>query len=270
MMIRWTILASVFAVGLAGCAHKEAGTAEAGATAAAAPQPGNNVCIQTYLIDHTEVLDDNTILFYMRGREVWKNSLPYRCFGLKSSGGFQYETSINQICSNLQTIRVIEQGGGPRLGATCMLGAFTPYTPPSKQLRPTISRCDMSNQRATRSLCAASALSAVFILATGCTSPAATETKVASAHDCLHLPSVERTKIVDDNKILFFMSNKVVWKNSMQKCPTLKYEDAFAYETNYPEVCARTVISVLRSNVKCSLGEFSPAPPEPQKAAMAE
>ena len=131
----------------------------------------------------------------------------------------------------------------------------------------------MTYQPVTRKLFAASAISAAILMAAGCTSPAPQPGKVASAPDCLHLPSVERTKVVDDNTILFFMSDKAVWKNSLQKCPTLKYEDAFSYETNYPEVCARTVISVLRSNVKCALGEFSPAPPDlllPQKAAMAE
>ena len=133
-MMRTAIVAIALSVGLAGCADKTGGMAQGSAgpeasPAMAQPAASKSVCIQTYLIDHTQVLDDNTILFFMRGREVWKNSLPYRCSGLKMSGGFQYETSINQICSNLQTIRVIEQGGGPRFGSTCMLGAFTPYTP---------------------------------------------------------------------------------------------------------------------------------------------
>ena len=108
-------------LGLAGCASPQAGT-----------QTAANVCIQTYAIDHTSVPDDSTILFYMKGGKVWKNSLPYRCPDLKFEGGFQYTTDINELCSNVQTIRVIEQGGGPRLGAVCALGEFTPYTPPAK------------------------------------------------------------------------------------------------------------------------------------------
>ena len=129
-MMKSATIAALFAVGLAGCADKANSPAQTSGAPAPAAVSGNKVvCLQTYLIDHTQVVDDSTILFYMRGREVWKNSLPHQCFGLRMSGGFQYETSINEICSNLQTIRVIEQGGGPRFGSTCMLGVFTPYTP---------------------------------------------------------------------------------------------------------------------------------------------
>lgn len=126
-MIRFAILPAVVSLGLAGCTDKPAPAANA--------QPasgGKEVCLQTYLIDHTEIPDDSTILFYMKGGKIWKNTLPYRCTGLKIEGGFQYTTDINEICSNLETIRVIEQGGGPRLGAVCQLGEFTPYTPPAK------------------------------------------------------------------------------------------------------------------------------------------
>ncbi len=116
---------------LAGCTNT--GQPE---TAAARPMPaaakGNNVCIQTYQIDHTTIPDDNTILFHMKGGRIWKNTLPYRCPDLKFQGGFQYTTDIDEICSNLQTIRVINQGGGPFLGSVCQLGEFTPYTPPPK------------------------------------------------------------------------------------------------------------------------------------------
>ncbi|HLG89761.1 MAG TPA: DUF6491 family protein [Alphaproteobacteria bacterium] len=130
------VAAALGCVVLAGCMNNdEARTARAyptqpGATPAATK--GNNVCIQTYQIDHTTIPDDNTILFYMKGGKIWKNTLPYRCPDLKFQGGFQYTTDINEICSNLQTIRVINQGGGPFLGSVCQLGEFTPYTPPPK------------------------------------------------------------------------------------------------------------------------------------------
>ena len=117
-------------VGLAGCAMGPKGAAPASGDAAQVASKG--VCIETYRIDHTEVTDDNTILFHMIGGKIWKNTLTARCVGLKASGGFKYETDIDRICSNLQTIRVIEQGGGPLFGSTCLLGEFTPYTPPPK------------------------------------------------------------------------------------------------------------------------------------------
>ena len=124
-MIRISAAGCVLLFGLAGCANppQAAGTRAAG-----------NVCIQTYQIDHTTIPDDSTILFHMKGGKIWKNSLSFRCPDLKFQGGFQYSTDISEICSNLQTIRVIEQGGGPgpRFGAVCQLGEFTPYTPPPK------------------------------------------------------------------------------------------------------------------------------------------
>ena len=114
-------------LGLAGCATNSSAPSRTASQAST-----KNVCLQTYLIDHTEVPDDSTILFHMKGGKIWKNSLPFPCSDLKFQGGFQYTTDIDEICSNLQTIRVIEQGGGPRLGAVCQLGEFTPYVPAPK------------------------------------------------------------------------------------------------------------------------------------------
>jgi len=106
----------------AGCAEQTAATAPAADQAAT----HNSVCLQTVMIDHTSIPDDNTILFHMRDHKVWKNTLPFSCPGLKIEGGFEYETRIDEICSNLQTIRVLRER------SVCMLGAFTPYEPPPK------------------------------------------------------------------------------------------------------------------------------------------
>lgn len=124
-------------LGLAGCAKNQDQAPPSGqmmpSGQAAAPAAAKGVCIQTYMIDHTDIPDDSTILFHLRGGKIWKNSLPFPCPDLKFQGGFQYTTDIDEICSNLQTIRVIEQGGGgPRFGAVCQLGEFTPYVPPPK------------------------------------------------------------------------------------------------------------------------------------------
>lgn len=84
-----------------------------------------NVCIDILRIDHTRTPDDRTILFYMKDGKIWKNTLPNRCSGLPYYG-FVYEpTPPHQVCSNFETIRVL------RAGSVCMLGAFTPYTPPA-------------------------------------------------------------------------------------------------------------------------------------------
>lgn len=92
----------------------------AGGTGNSAP-----VCLQTYLIDHTHTVDPKTILFYMRGGKIWQNTLPQPCPGLMYYG-FVDVVRDNQICSNMQSIRVLVTQN------VCMLGAFTPYIPPPK------------------------------------------------------------------------------------------------------------------------------------------
>lgn len=88
-----------------------------------APKPAP-VCLLTYMIETTKIVDPQTILFYMRDRKIWKNTLPYRCPGL-AFNGFVYVTSVDEICGNMQRIRVLQSG------EICELGPFTPYTPPA-------------------------------------------------------------------------------------------------------------------------------------------
>lgn len=90
------------------------------------PAMHNNVCLWTYRIDHTHLVDESTILFYMRGGKVWKNTLPAPCLGLKFHG-FAYVTMDGSICSNEQSIFVLESH------EVCMLGAFEPYSETSKE-----------------------------------------------------------------------------------------------------------------------------------------
>jgi hypothetical protein len=89
-----------------------------------------SVCIRTMDIDHTEIPDDSTILFYMHHHKVWKNTLISRCVALKNNTrGFTYSPTIpgsNEICSNLFTIRVNDTG------ETCLPGEFTPVEPAPK------------------------------------------------------------------------------------------------------------------------------------------
>jgi hypothetical protein len=103
---------------LAGCATPPAQPPEQAAAAQ------NSICLKTYMIDHTSIPDDRTILFAMRDGSVWKNSLPFSCPGLSYQGGFEYVASFDEVCSNAQAIRVLWQN------SQCMLGAFTPYSPP--------------------------------------------------------------------------------------------------------------------------------------------
>jgi len=88
------------------------GTAEA---QTAAPD-----CLRSDMIDHTTVPDNRTILFHMRGGAVWKNTLPAPCVGLDFPGGFEYATFHDEVCANVEVIRVLKEG------TRCKLGAFSP------------------------------------------------------------------------------------------------------------------------------------------------
>jgi len=110
-----TLAAVVVACGLAG--------SSAWAQEAAAPaKNAKGVCIQASRIRSTKVIDQSTILFYMNGKKIWKNTLTVPCRTITSQDGFVYEPKVDRLCSNLERIRVI------RTGQICLLGAFTPYT----------------------------------------------------------------------------------------------------------------------------------------------
>lgn len=100
-------------------------TAVAQTPAAATTRNGVPVCLESEFIDHTRTVDPKTILFYMRDGKIWQNTLPYPCPGLMFYG-FVDVVRDNQICSNMQSIRVLVTHD------VCTLGTFTPYTPPPK------------------------------------------------------------------------------------------------------------------------------------------
>ena len=86
-------------------------------------------CLVLASVDRTHVLDDQTILFYMRGDRAYRNYLPRKCLGLERQDRFMYETRGGRLCS-IDTITVLEQWGA-RLerGMTCRLGEFHPLSP---------------------------------------------------------------------------------------------------------------------------------------------
>jgi hypothetical protein len=101
-----------------------AGLMLATSVAAAAPAgyesgSANSKCLWAYMVDHTTYVKPNTLLFHMRDGRVYKNVLSTRCDGL-AFHGFIYETRSDEICSNSQSIRVLESH------EVCQLGRFVP------------------------------------------------------------------------------------------------------------------------------------------------
>ena len=89
----------------------------------AAPPP---LCLHSQDIDHTKAPDDRTILIYMRGGKIWQSKLRGVCPQI-SFNGFSFEaTPPDDICPNVQIIRVI------RSGSVCAMGPLEPYIPPPK------------------------------------------------------------------------------------------------------------------------------------------
>ncbi len=88
------------------------------------------VCLASYAIDHTTVANDRTILFTMRDRSVWKNTLDAPCFGLAlDPRGFTYtatDPGSDTICANLVTIVTNTDH------TVCGLGAFTRISTPAR------------------------------------------------------------------------------------------------------------------------------------------
>jgi hypothetical protein len=82
------------------------------------------MCLETYQIKETRIIDDQTILFIMRSGGLYLNRLPVRCVGLRIADGFGYSTRIAKLCKQ-DRITVTTPGSMP--GSTCMLGEFHPF-----------------------------------------------------------------------------------------------------------------------------------------------
>jgi hypothetical protein len=86
-------------------------------------------CVDLRRIDHTEIVGDQTILFYMKNRTIYRNLLPHACPGLEREERFMYRVSLSQLC-NVDVVSVLEDWGfGFTQGPSCMLGMFQPISP---------------------------------------------------------------------------------------------------------------------------------------------
>jgi hypothetical protein len=97
------------------------------AACVALPAQASPVCLETFRIDHTSVVDSKNILFHMKDGKVWHNALRNSCPALNFHGFIMNVRGGNDtVCSNQQSIKVIDSG------EVCMLGEFTPVEPKNK------------------------------------------------------------------------------------------------------------------------------------------
>lgn len=81
-------------------------------------------CISLAVIDHTEVIDDQTVVFHMKNGDIFLNHLDRTCPTLAPGEVFSYRTASRQLCS-VDFITV--HPDFPRAGGiSCRLGMFQP------------------------------------------------------------------------------------------------------------------------------------------------
>ena len=101
---------------------------------------------------------------------------------------------------------------------------------------------------------------------------------LSDAEHCISLRRIDRTDVVDDSNILFYMKGGDVYLNRLpHRCPGLRWEKAFMYRTSMSQLCNVDIITVLDNmgfgfspGVSCGLGPFYPISEETAKALKSE
>lgn len=123
-----------------------------------------------------------------------------------------------------------------------------------------------------------------LILAALCTSGFAEQQAIAQddevddagAERCINIRRIRRTKIVDDNNIIFYVSNSKAYHNILPRtCNGLKREDRFSYKTSASQLCDLDNITILMGGARgmqpgrsCGLGLFHPISGEQADALL--
>jgi hypothetical protein len=96
--------------------------------AAQAPQTAAKICVYLPDIDHTKIVDERNILFYLRNNTILQNSMLAPCYGLHAKTRFAYgSASLRRLCAgNMITLLSDLSFGGVAASNTCKLGMFLP------------------------------------------------------------------------------------------------------------------------------------------------
>jgi len=104
--------------------------AAVGPKSAAAQEPATAAKSCVYLpdIDHTKIVNERNILFYLRNNTVLQNSMREPCYGLHEKTRFTYgSTALRRLCSgDMITLLADLSFGGVASANTCKLGMFLP------------------------------------------------------------------------------------------------------------------------------------------------
>ena len=114
------------------------------------------------------------------------------------------------------------------------------------------------------------------LLAAGCAStPREPRPTDVAADDpeavrCIQIQRIDRTRIVDNENIFFYMKDGTVYRNQLpNSCPGLSREERFMYKVPTGRLCDLDLVTVLtdfaggmRQGASCGLGRFHPVDPE--------
>lgn len=92
------------------------------------------------------------------------------------------------------------------------------------------------------------------------------EQRATDAEHCVNLSRIDRTEVVDDRTILFYMLGDDIYRNALpHRCPGLEWEESFMYRSSLNQLCNVDIITVLddigfgfRGGMSCGLGMFHP------------
>ena len=93
-----------------------------------APIEEGERCLSSRSISRTEVIDDQNVLFYIRGSAIYLNHLPKTCPRLALDRRFIYETSVGRLCESDHITVLMDGGFGTVAGRPCRLGRFHPIS----------------------------------------------------------------------------------------------------------------------------------------------
>ena len=87
---------------------------------------------------------------------------------------------------------------------------------------------------------------------------------VGEPKNCVSIPQIRSTKVIDNSTIDFRMAGCKTYRNSLpQSCPWLKFEDKFSYRTSLSQLCNVDLVRVLHEQggqltegAGCGLGKF--------------
>jgi hypothetical protein len=82
-------------------------------------------CVYVDRIDQTQIVDERSILFFMRDHTVLQNMLPNSCAGLRPRDRIKYDATLGKLCANEFVTQLVDIGSYAP-GTLCRIGMFVP------------------------------------------------------------------------------------------------------------------------------------------------